>query len=442
MEPLGVALALSLWVLVGAGLYLLRRRSPFHLPTVALFATGLVGSFFPIASSFIEPASWRNLDYLSPRIVAEAQAEYVAFAFGLVAAVAIAAQARWTGREHVSRPSSAARDPWMAAGLVLAGLAMYGVYADRVGLGALLDRDDYALKYLVGQGLGPLQLGLPMAILGCLWAEASELPRATKNLYAALAAAIAIWSIAFISVRTNAVTIALGYASIFAWQRGAELRRVRPAVVVGLLALYAVLESFALFRGAYKGDVGDALALIGSQGERAFASAIGGSELSHPFVTTGEVLRLRDAGELGGRSLVDGVAACLPRGIHPERPLTLSEQFVRANYADLASRGGGAAFSFVAEGWLDFGSLFGPALFGLVLGLFLAWVERSRDLRPAGLVARMAPYFVLLVAMEHRNEFASMFKQVATLALVAVPLALLAEAIASTSLRNARARTH
>ncbi|MFM7296123.1 MAG: O-antigen polysaccharide polymerase Wzy, partial [Planctomycetota bacterium] len=289
----------------------------------------------------------------------------------------------------------------------------------------------------LGRGLGPLQLGMPIMIVGCLWIEASALPRATKNLFLPVALAICVWSVAFISVRTNAVVLVVGYLAILARRHHFELRSIRPWMVASALVLYASLESFALLRGVYRGDLSQALARLEAQGEMVFAAAVGGSELSHPFITTGEVLREREAGELAGQSILDGVAACLPRGLYPDRPLYLSEQFVRSNYAELADRGGGAAFSLVAESWLNFGSLVGPLVFGLALGLLLAWCERRRERVPDGIVARLLPYFTFYVAMQHRNEFGTLFKQVFMIGLVVVPLALVAETLA-VALRGAR----
>ena len=78
----------------------------------------------------------------------------------------------------------------------------------------------------------------------------------------AVALAIAIWSIAFISVRTNAVVLALGYASILAHRSGSELRRIRPALVAAGLVGYVFLESFALLRGVYRGDLGSAITQV------------------------------------------------------------------------------------------------------------------------------------------------------------------------------------
>ncbi|MCC7014024.1 MAG: hypothetical protein IT454_15815 [Planctomycetes bacterium] len=441
METERVLWIVLLWSTVAAGLYLLRRRSPFHLPVLALGVTALVGSFFPIASAFIEPSSWRNLDFLSPDIVVATQAQYACFALGLLASVLLSAQVGWLAparavEEGAPRADSDARDLCVATLLVLTGLALYGLYVQRVGTAALFDREDYAHKYLLSQGLGPLQFGLPTAIVGCLWAEASDLPRALKNMFLPVALAIIAWTVAFISVRTNAVILVLGYLSIVAWRRRLELRGVRLSLLCALLALYLALESFALFRGVYRGDLAEALWILQTQGERAIASAVGGSELSHPFVTAGEILRGREAGELAGRSLLDGIAACLPRGLYPERPLMLSEQFVRSNYAELAARGGGAAFSLVAEGWLNFGAAIGPALFGLALGGLLAWVERRRELAPEGLVARVLPFFVFYVAMQHRNEFGTLFKQVFMVALVVLPCFLAGDAIAGSRVRS------
>lgn len=431
VEPLTVMLVVAIWSIVLAALWRLRSRSPLSLPTLALVVTALVGSFYPIASSLVEPSSWRNLDLLSPEIVLQTQFQYVAFAAGLLLAVFAASQLRWLGLSETQASTSAApRDLLTGAALLTIGLALYAAYAQQVGFAALTDREDYALKYLLGRGLGPLQLGMPIMIVGCLWIEGSALPRATKNLFLPIGAAIAIWSVAFISVRTNAVVLVLGYLSILARRNDFQLRRIRPWMVLGGLALYAGLESFALLRGVYRGDLSEAVGRLEAQGELVLAAAVGGSELSHPFITAGEVLREREAAELGGASLVDGIAACLPRGLYPDRPLYLSEQFVRSNYAELAARGGGAAFSLVAEAWLNFGSLIGPALFGCAMGLLLSWLERRTELRPDGIVSRLLPYFVFYVAMQHRNEFGTLFKQVFMISLVVFPVTLLADTLA------------
>jgi hypothetical protein len=88
----------------------------------------------------------------------------------------------------------------------------------------------------------------------------------------------------------------------------------------------------------------------------------------------------------------------------------------------MASRGGGTAFSIVAEAWLDFGPFFGPCLAGAVFGWILIHVERRRVTHPAGMVARLAPYMLFYVAVEHRNESATLLKQAFMIAIVVLPL--------------------
>jgi hypothetical protein len=423
--------AVATWSCVLIGLYWLRRRSPFHLPTLALFVTGLIGTFFPVSTAFIAPSSWRNLDFLSPDIVVATQVQYAAFAAGLLLSVIGTAQLGWIQRgEERTLERNVRRDMYVASLLVVVGFALYAMYVQRVGASALFNREDYAHKYLLSQGLGPLQLGLPTAIIGCLWAEASDAPRSFKNLFLPIAATIVAWTILFISVRTNALIVLLGYASIIAWRRRFELRNVRVSWVVGMLGLYLALEFFALFRGVYRGDLSQALWMMQGESQRVLASAIGGSELSHPFVTAGEILRARESGELAGRSLIDGISACMPLGLFPDRPQMLSEQFVRSNYADLAARGGGAAFSLVAEAWLNFGSFLGPLIFGCAMGTVLAWAESKRERDRDGIVAHIVPFFVFYVAMQHRNEFGTLFKTVFMVSLVVLPIWMLSDALA------------
>lgn len=426
--------AAVLWSVVVLGLALCRKRSPLYLPTLALLGTGLIGSFYPLATSVIEPLSWRNISHLSDELLVATQLEYVAFAAGLLLAMWFALNRGWLA-QRAARTSAdgevRARDFVVAAALVTIGASLYAVYVQRVGFDALSNHEDYALKYLMGQGLGPLQFGLWMAIAGCLWAEASPLSRAEKNLFLPVALAIAVWSIAVISVRTNFAILLLGYLAIHCRRNAWELRRVRPSLLALALLAYLALETFALFRGAFRGDVGEALWMLQGRGMDSVAAAIGGSELSHPFITAAEVLHDREAGSLAGQSLVDGLLACAPRGLYPDRPLMLSEQFVRSNYLELAARGGGAAFSLVAEGWLNFGSLLGPLLFGCAMGWVLAWVENRCDSAPNGLTARLAPYFAFYVAVEHRNEFATLIKQVLLLSACVIPIWLLGRAAAS-----------
>lgn len=177
---------------------------------------------------------------------------------------------------------------------------MYALYAQRVGLSALTDREDYAAKYLASQGLGPLQLGLPMAMTGCLWAEMSELHPTRKT-----------------PLRHRTGDRDLEHRlHLRAHERGCARTRLRfdprapfgfqlrltPALVAAGLVGYVFLESFALLRGVYRGDLGSAITQVVDRGALALGTAVGGSELSHPFITTAEILRSHEAASSRARA--------------------------------------------------------------------------------------------------------------------------------------------
>jgi hypothetical protein len=321
------------------------------------------------------------------------------------------------------------RDFACAWGLLLAGGVLYAFYIERVGMESLTSHVDYADKYLRSIGLGPLIFGLSMVIAGCLWAEDADLATSDKWPFRIVGAAIVIWAFAFISTRTYALFLLLGYGAIVCRRRRIELRRVHPGLIVALIVTYGCLESFSLLRGLYRDDFEQAVNELASQGETAIACVVGGSELSHPFITASEVMYDRVPGELAGESVPNAVRALMPLALDPDRPLTLAESFARANYAELANRGGGTAFSIVAEAWLDFGSLIGPFLIGAVFGGLLVWLERRAQTRPDGMLARLVPYLLFYVAVHHRNEIATLLKQFVMILIAVLPMWVAADAV-------------
>jgi hypothetical protein len=427
-------LAFLHWCVIAGALVLLRKRSPTHLFVLALFSTALVGTFYPLLSSFIEPSTWRNVSQPSEALVLDTQKEYLAYAVGLFCAL-LAARALGRGQRASApvprvEPSVRRRDLTVAFGLITIGAALYLVYLAGVGIEALLNREDYAEKYLLSSGLGPFAFGIMIMIAGCLWAEASDIAPRYRNAARMVAAGLTVWSVGLISVRTNVVVLCLGYAWIFCTKRRVELQRVRLSLVAALLVTYVGLEGFSLFRGAtQEAGLESALTLIGRQSEDSLASVVGGSELSHPFLTTMEVAQSERAGELGGRSYLDAIPALAPIALVPDRPETLSEGFVRTQYGDIAARGGGAAFSLVAEAWWNFGEIVGPLVAGLVFGLLLLFLEHLAARSPHGALARLTPYCLYLVVIAHRSESAILTKQLFAISMPVVALLFTAETI-------------
>lgn len=423
---------------LSATLFGLRHRSPLHLLAVLAVFTLFAGHFFPIATVFVEPLSWRNVVQAPDEDVLAVQREYVAFAAGLCAAAALAfafgGGARPLGRRagaphsndtrsNDARPGDARErgsgrpDVLVAACLVLSGAVLYGLFVHEVGLETLASRDDYAAKYLRSVGLGPLASGINVMIAGVLWAEAGRSSPRARNAFRAVGLAIAAWSLLVISVRTNFVILALGYGWIACARRDVTIARVRPALALAAVVGWFGLELVSLWRGAVKEAGADrAGELIVRNAETNLAAVVGGSELSHPFLTALEVRLHEHEGSLGGQSYWNAFPALAPLALVPDRPLALAETFARTHYAEMAEQGGGTAFSLVAEAWWNFGAIGGSLLVGFLAGALLLALEARAARDPAGVLARTVPYLAFLCLIAHRSESAVLLKQAVSIA--------------------------
>ncbi len=424
-------LALACIGVCALGLWIARRRSPLDPLVLALGCTALVGSFYPIATAFVTPLTWRGVQHLPEESVVETARCYLGFAVGLVLALVASRRAAPRPGASGSAPPSARvawRDRCVAWGLFAAGSALYCVYVARVGLGALLSRHDFAEKYLESAGLGPWLFGLNLVVCACLWAEGGALGRSERALFRAVGLAVALWALAFIAVRTYAVALALGYACIHFHRSGFALRALRVRwVALALVGLVAV-EGFSILRGVWRGSLGEAVAALGGvETEIALGRMIGGSELAHPFMTAMELVRYERAGELAGSSVRDAALVVLPLAVVAERPKTLSQTFVERYYPDVAARGGGTALSLVGEAWWNFGPTWGPLLFGLAVGLVACRLGSRARVAPHGVVARVLPYVAYLTLLLHRSPIAVTAKQAVSLLVPIVALCVVAQ---------------
>lgn len=427
-------LALALIAVCAFGLWLLRKQSPFALPVVALGTTALMGTFFPLMSLYVEPRSWRNLGSISEESMHAAQVEYLCFGLGFTAAVgcAWAFKRGLLGAPREVPPPPAYirfRDGLMAWGLVGLGGALYSAYVAQVGVDTLVGNEDFANKYLESRGMGTLLFGLKLMIAGVLWGEASDLPGWSRRGLRLIALGIFSWAFFFIAVRTYAVAIAVGYFAAFCTRRKVQVRRIRLRVIALLLIAYFGAESYAILRSTWmsSGDLMQAVELArGMDTDESLGGVVGGSEFSHPFITTAEVLQYEEGGTLMGSSYVDAVLAFVPTFLVAERPSTLAQDFVAEYYPALDARGGGASFSLVAEAWWNFGALFGSFLIGLAAGGLLLWCQVRARRAPHGLVQRLLPYLAFACVLLHRGQVQATFKQIASLVLPVIALAIVA----------------
>jgi len=430
-----------------AALALLRRQSPLSLPVLAVGMTAVIGSFYPLLSLFIEPRSWRNLGDLNEVVIQRAQVDYLAFAAGLLLAIGAAGLVlpRALAPEPAPKPVPVRvrfRDGLVVWSLLAVGGLLYSIYVQRIGYGTLTSTHDFAEKYLASRGQGVFLLGLNLMIAACLWAEAGEVSRRTRLILRLVGCGIIIWATLFIAVRTYAAALVLGYVHVLCVRCRFELRQVRPGLVLALLAAYVGLEGYAIVRSTWNstGDLGRALELAADVGqEQALGTVLGGSELSHPFITTAEVARFEEPGALRGESYLDALLAFVPQALWSERPSTLAERFVAEYYPLVDERGGGAAFSFVAEAWWNLGPVLGPLLAGLALGAALMGLRSRASLHPHGAAVRLTPYLLYLVLLFHRNQASSLFKASMSIVLPALAVYLAGDLVWSALQRR---RTH
>lgn len=434
-ERLALAFAL---VLVGAlGLFFLRRQSPTSLPVLAIVISITCGVFYPVATIWINPRSWRNISNLSEESILGTQIDYLAFGLGILTAILLGG-ALWRRLLAEPRPAPAAphrvvfRDTFMAWGLLIFGGILYANYVRNVGLVTLVSTEDFADKYLASRGLGVYLIGLNVMMVGCLWAEASQVSKRTRWLMRVVGAGIIAWATLFIAVRTYAAAMIIGYTVIYARDHRIQLRQIRLRLVLLILCAYVGMEAYAILRSSWKltGDLGAAIELARStDADDAFGAVVGGSELSHPFLTMVEIMEYEEAGELRGRSYLDAVLAFVPLFLWDERPQTLAQIYVAKYYPAVDERGGGSAFTFVGEAWWNFGHIFGPWFTGTLLGLFLLFCHHRSQRYPHGLVNRIVPYTTFLVLLFHRSQVSASFKQVMSIVLPCLVFAVLAELV-------------
>lgn len=425
-----VALALPVIVLTVCTLWVARRRNVVSPSVIAVGMTAIISVFFPLLSAFFEPSSWRHGVYLGDEYVLGAQTQYLAFTVGLCA---IAMRVRLTRGRPGSGPTvrkrdaaaTAHRDQLVALGLVVGGGLLYAIYIAKVGLGPLLDRSNFAEKYRVSSGMGTFYAGLNLMMVGCLWAEASELPARTTRLFRLCAGLILFWAVAVVAVRSHVATLGLGYLYLWAKRREFRVSSVRPSMILALCLAYVGIEAYSLLRSFWDGSLSSAVVSFQEEMpelDSTIGQVVGGSELSHPFLTMMELDRHELAGELEGAGYVQGLLGFLPVWLVPDRGISVAQEFARRHYPDLAERGGGTAFCLVGDSWWNIGSVFGPLLAGLLLGWMLMWTERNVRLDPGGVVSRMLPYCLHLILLVHRNTFPSILKQVFA---VSIPVVLL-----------------
>lgn len=162
----------------------------------------------------------------------------------------------------------------------------------------------------------------------------------------------------------------LSFATRFVWpDRRMKWRLLFGALVVMLLA-GPLLSMFSIYRAERTVSLADV----------AVTSFMLGKDPTGPMVSLVETVSNRQIDYQLGATYVTGLTALVPRALWPDRPLDLSEAFIRERMQSSWRPGQGLAYSLLAEAYLNFGWL-GPLVqftgMGLVWGLAWKFVQRS-----------------------------------------------------------------
>lgn len=155
------------------------------------------------------------------------------------------------------------------------------------------------------------------------------------------------------------------------------------------------------------------VALRGTSPERLFYAFTGSGEFSGAGTWIPEIMRSIAAGELSylhGASYLWTPLILIPRLLFPDRPPVLSQWWVNRYHPDIAARGGGMGFFFLAEAYLNFGVI-GVIMFmclmGVVYRAVYSYLKQSKD---DGRVALMYGAFISWIPTALRIDFATAFK--------------------------------
>jgi hypothetical protein len=124
-----------------------------------------------------------------------------------------------------------------------------------------------------------------------------------------------------------------------------------------------------------------------------------------------------------GRSYWEAFEVLIPMELHPNRPLASSQWFAWYHDPRLAAKGGGFAFSLIAEGYINFGYV-GAFLVGLIQGAFLKLLVQLRRNNPLS-KSRLLIYacVAMQIVFFIRGDFGALLKLAVVIGVPSLALA-------------------
>ena len=398
-------------------------RSASSLIVFQYAVVTVISCLYVIASSTTQIKTWRNIGELTPEIVFTTQLLYILFLAGVFIASILVVERKASPESHqylsVSNQFSVRQAEFFTFVFLFAGITLYGIYILLVGISSLVNTNNFAQKYADSTSTGPLYFGLTLIIMAAFWAETEGVSRWLNKLARGTIIVVLIWVLFFVHTRWPIVMTGVGYFSIIARRSDMRVRNIKfHWVLAGAVGL-VLFEGFSIYRGLLSSGAGWQSLFSGGFLTK-LQIAFGGSELVHPFITAGEVIKFHIGQPANFLSFFSAFKTLIPSFLISDRGLSEAQQFAQIHYSTLFQRGGGTGYTIVGGTFKYFPVYIGTFLTGLSIGLYNAYIDRYVAQKPRSVIAGILPALFFYALFSERMGMIAYIKQLILIGVVTV----------------------
>jgi hypothetical protein len=293
---------------------------------------------------------------------------------------------RLSGASRLERFVARYDHPWrkreaLIAGalLTLAGGALLALLFLQVGLSTYLS-SQYVDSYAAETGKGYLSAGIFILRIGSLVLLLAALDYRKRLPLFPILLFLGVF-LFYLRVGRRGVVLSGGLAVLIILHfhyRSLKYKTLITMACVGIVLFMAVAHARAYAAGGWDGM------MVGLKDDFVLEDAwLSMQEINTVPMAIHEMTEYMpsQAPYLYGRSYWEAFQILIPLELYPDRPLGSAQWFAWYHDPRLAAKGGGFAFSLIAEGYINFG-YFGAFLVGLVQGAFLKMLVQLRRNNP------------------------------------------------------------
>jgi oligosaccharide repeat unit polymerase len=307
--------------------------------------------------------------------------------------------------------------------LTITGFVLLGILFSQLGLSTYLS-SQYIDSYAAESGKGYLAAGIFLVRVGSLVLLLGAMDFRKKLPIFPILLFLGIWAF-YLRVGRRGVVLSGGLAALIIlhfYYKPIKYKTLIAIACVGIVLFMAVAHARAYSAGGFDGMV------VGLKEDFVFEDAwLNMQEINTVPMAIREMTEYvpNQAPYFYGRSYWEAFEILVPLELHPNRPLASSQWFAWYHDPLLAARGGGFAFSLIAEGYVNFGYA-GAFLVGLIQGAFLKTLVQWRRNNPIS-KSRLLVYACvgMQVLFFIRGDFGALLKLAVVVGFSSLALAML-----------------